>query len=609
MQFGKWVLVVYLAAWSSLSIAQKAKKYEERKRDAYLAQPFELTSPPPGFLNRGATIVQVNTNGAGQNILNDAANEPSITVDPTNPNKIAVGWRQFDNIASNFRQGGFASSTDGGMTWSVGTLTPGLFRSDPVLDSTAGGIFHYNSLQQTFYSDEFLSNNGGMTWGTANPATGGDKQWIAIDKNPASPGFGFVHQWWSTAGNNYSGRQYSRSTNGGTTWMDPINVPQRPIWGTIAIDNNGYIYLGGTASGAPGLRVVRSTNARNSAVTPTFDSGVTPNMLGDLSNGLAINPGGLSGQVSCVADTGNGPTSGNIYLMASIVRSDNGNLDVIFSRSTNQGVTWSAPVKVNDDALGQGHFHYFATMSVAKNGRLDAIWLDTRDDPGKRMSKLMYSYSLDAGATWSANETLTGAFDPLIGWPNQNKIGDYMGIVSQNNYAQAIFPATFTGGQDVYFAKIDAPKSPLSGKLTLQDWAPTSAGQLLSFEITDGLGNSQTGSTVITAADGSYSIPMNQDFCHRNITVKVKASHWLRRTVFTGIVGLAGVNTGTDSAINGDTVSDNVIDLSDYTSLAAAFNAMPASPNWNAAADLNGDQIVDLTDYTIIAVNFNALGD
>ena len=53
----------------------------------------------------------------GFNIVGDAANEPSIAVDATNPNRITVGWRQFDTIASNFRQAGLGWTTDGGASW------------------------------------------------------------------------------------------------------------------------------------------------------------------------------------------------------------------------------------------------------------------------------------------------------------------------------------------------------------------------------------------------------------------------------------------------------------------------------------------------------------
>src|SRR4029077_17896535 len=43
------------------------------------------------------TSYQVNVDAAGHNILGDAANEPSICVDPTNANRMAIGWRQFDS--------------------------------------------------------------------------------------------------------------------------------------------------------------------------------------------------------------------------------------------------------------------------------------------------------------------------------------------------------------------------------------------------------------------------------------------------------------------------------------------------------------------------------
>src|SRR5215471_822200 len=49
---------------------------------------------------------QVNVDANGQNILGDAANECVIAVDPTNGSKMAIGWRQFDTVTSDFRQAG-----------------------------------------------------------------------------------------------------------------------------------------------------------------------------------------------------------------------------------------------------------------------------------------------------------------------------------------------------------------------------------------------------------------------------------------------------------------------------------------------------------------------
>ena len=61
------------------------------------------------------TSFQVNVNASGKNILGDAANECSISVDPTNGSKMTIAWRQFNDVTSNFRQGGWGYTTDGGM--------------------------------------------------------------------------------------------------------------------------------------------------------------------------------------------------------------------------------------------------------------------------------------------------------------------------------------------------------------------------------------------------------------------------------------------------------------------------------------------------------------
>src|SRR5215475_11393937 len=66
---------------------------------------------------------QVNVDQNGNNIVGDAANEPSISVDPTDGNKMSIGWRQFDTYTSNFRQSGYGYTTDAGIHWTFpGTL-------------------------------------------------------------------------------------------------------------------------------------------------------------------------------------------------------------------------------------------------------------------------------------------------------------------------------------------------------------------------------------------------------------------------------------------------------------------------------------------------------
>ena len=425
----------------------------ERIMDPPAPPRFHLTSPPGHSPFGLLTSVQVNVNSLGQNIVGDAANEPSIAVDPNNPNNIAIAWRQFNDVASNFREAGYAYSTDGGKTWTFpGVLENNVFRSDPVLALDPIGNFYYLSLLETFYDTLWGSSNWGQAWQQVGPAEGGDKEWMTIDRTN-SVGRGNMYQAWSTSGNNYNGAQFTRSTDGGSTWMAPINIPNNPFWGTLDVGPNGECYLCGTA-GSGSLWFIRSSNAKNATQTPTFDIATKVNMGGQIEYGENINPGGLSGQLWIAADRSGGPTNGNIYMLGSLGVDSTDPADVMFVRSTDGGTTWSSPLRINDDPVHGNQYHWFGTLAVAPNGRLDAIWYDTRNDLTGNTSELFYSYSLDGGVTWAPNHQLSLAFNEHLGYPNQNKIGDYIGMISDNTGADVAYSATFNNEEDVYFVRI-----------------------------------------------------------------------------------------------------------------------------------------------------------
>lgn len=402
----------------------------------------------------GFTSYQVNIDSNGNNILGDAANEPSLTVDPTNHNRMAVGWRQFDSVASNFRQAGRGFSTDGGMTWNFpGVLEPGLFRSDPVLGADESGRFFYLSLLQSFYDNMWRSLDEGANWTLLGPATGGDKQWFTIDRTNSS-GHGFQYQYWSTAGNNYQGRQFSRSTDGGATWLDPVFVPQSPIWGTLDVDSDGNLFLVGANPNTKEIWCERSTNAKDAAAVPSFDQVTRVLMGGVIDSGRPINPEGLTGQLYIGIDRSGTSTNNNVYLLGSLRSGANGGTDVMFVRSTNRGQTFSSARRINDDPVNPNKWHWLAALAVAPHGRLDAVWLDSRNGANNTDSQLFYSYSVDAGVTWSQNVAVSAPFSPLIGYPNQNKIGDYISLVSDKGGADVAYCGTFNGEEDVYYVRV-----------------------------------------------------------------------------------------------------------------------------------------------------------
>lgn len=431
------------------------------------AAPRSIETSPRMMSQFGSfTSFQVNVDASGQNIVGDAANECAISVNPLDGSKKVIAWRQFNDVSSNFRQGGWGYTANGGATWTFpGVLENNVFRSDPVTKSDEIGNFFYLSLQsdvnQSFFCDDlWRSLNGGQTWTLLSGergAGGGDKQWFTIDKTNG-PGHGFQYQ--ADDGINCSGGgvQFQRSVDGGVTWQNPVLIPSSPTDGTLDVDSTGNVFVGG--EGSSNFICARSSNAQIATQTPKFDQTTSVNMGGFLGFG-GINPAGLDGMAFLAIDHSGGAMNDNIYMLASVVPNGRSTTDVMFVRSTDGGLTFSAPKKINDDPVNPSKWHWFGTFSVAPNGRLDAVWYDTRNAANNTDSQLFYSWSTDGGLTWAPNVAVSNSFNPFEGYPNQSKIGDYITMVSDSTGADVAYSATFNFNasrnqheEDVYYVRV-----------------------------------------------------------------------------------------------------------------------------------------------------------
>jgi hypothetical protein len=138
-----------------------------------------------------------------------------------------------------------------------------------------------------------------------------------------------------------------------------------------------------------------------------------------------------------------------------------GETDIYHRRSTDGGHTWSEPKLLNDDDPSQLHTQLLPSLSIAPNGRVDAAWWDFRDDPGTYSNDVYSSYSTDNGVTWSANVRVTDrSINRKIGpWSNGFDMRQPVGIASTNQYTLFAWDDTRLGdevgqAQDMFSAAV-----------------------------------------------------------------------------------------------------------------------------------------------------------
>ncbi len=589
---------------------EKKAMHQEVKGDNYIPNVNPKTSPAYHFRNSQIFTTQVNVNANGQNILGDAANEPSLAIDPTNPNRMIMGWRQFDNVSSNFRQAGWAYSNNGGASWTFpGVINQGIFRSDPVLDSDTAGNFFYNSLtanNNDYTCKVFKMEHDGNEWDNGVEAQGGDKQWMIVDKS-GSIGTGNNYSFWTSSYSICYPGHFTRSTNGSASFEDCVEVDGDPYWGTLAVGPDGELYTVGS-SNYSSVVVTKSTTARNPNSPVTWDFTSQVNLDGNMSGWSEVNPEGLLGQAFIGVDKSYGPGRGNVYVLASIARNSNNDpCDIMFNKSTDGGLTWGTPRRINKN-LGTTTYQWFGTMSVAPNGRIDVIWLDTRNSPSNPIwSQLYYSYSLDEGETWSPDEQLSVPFNTHLGWPNQQKMGDYYHMISDDYSANLAWCNTINGEQDVYYSRITPPGSAtnktISGTITyansansplngLNVYLKNSAGTVVDTSITNATGNYQ----FPDVPSGNYALAVTTTKPWNSVTA---TDVLLYRKHIANISFLSGIYlTSGDVNVSGSLTAADVLLI--RKRIANIINSFP-SGNWY----FNNTAIA--MDTTDIIQNFNGI--
>jgi hypothetical protein len=398
-------------------------------------------------------------------------NETSIMINPKNPNQIVAGA----NTLSPNSWSGYYYSTNGGLNWTTGFLssTAAFPSGDPVIIVDTLGHFYYiqnaNGWNHQPAFDVHLvckSTNGGMNW--SNGVTYGkngdklqDKPWGCVDLSHGPYG-NYIYITWTEFDVYMSYNPldssrilFTRSTDGGQSFSIPKRISR---WGGNAIDSsntvegavpcvgvNGEVFV--SWAGPLGICFNKSTNAGltwlSSEITavPPYPGGWAYSIPGILRcNGMPI---------TC-CDVSNGPYIGTIYINWSDQRNGPDDTDIWLVKSTNGGLNWSSPKRVNNDAPGK---HQFLTwMSVDPvTGYIYIVFYDRRNYT-TLLTDVYLARSTDGGQTFGNVKISQTAYLPIgYAW-----IGDYNGISAYNNKVRPIWTRMDNNNTSIYTAIIDS---------------------------------------------------------------------------------------------------------------------------------------------------------
>ncbi len=362
--------------------------------------------------------------------------ESFVVVNPTNPNNVVA----FSNLTSNSIFRGY--STDGGATWTRGTVATNVACCDgQAAWDTFGNLFLVyinNSVNQI---NVILSTDGGVTFSA--PVTAGTG---SVDQPSIAVGNGSVWVDWNSGGSMVA---RGAPVTGLGVW-GPFNAQQSI---PSATGSFGGIAVGPGPNG--GKVIVTYQNPTGGQGPATIYANVDADGLGVGGFGArvtvsATNVGGfdfipaqsgrsIDAEAGVVWDATGGPFNDRIYLVyTDETVNENNDTDIEMRTSTDSGATWSAPVRVNDDATTRSQFLPYVTLD-STTGTVAVGFHDCRNDngvPGSGGTNMVPNddaeyygtYSTDGGATWAPNTRLSGGFSNAAAAANGIDYGDYVGL-------------------------------------------------------------------------------------------------------------------------------------------------------------------------------------
>jgi hypothetical protein len=349
---------------------------------------------------------------------------------------------------------GWATSTDGGSSWSHGFL-PGLTKgqgtgpydaaSDPVVAYDAKhAVWMIASLPLSSALEVpavvvSRSLDGGFTWqapvsvDASSPSS--DKNWIVCDRWAGSPNYGNCYVEWDDP-NNHGEILMSTSSDGGL------------IWSAATATASQTTGIGAVPQVQPNGTVIVPLETSNMSAFVSTDGGTNWSAPVTISNiQLHVDAGGIrSGPLPGSAVDG----AGTVWVIWEDCRFRVGcaTNDLVYSTSSD-GVNWSAVTRVPIDDASSSVDHFIPGIGIdpATSGAAAHVGLHYYyySQSGCTLSTCQlfvgYISSANGGSTWNSPTPLTGAME--LSWlpDSQNglMVGDYVATAFTNGVPHGAF--------------------------------------------------------------------------------------------------------------------------------------------------------------------------
>lgn len=421
----------------------------------------------------GATDVDLVT--GAETSPNVTQSETFTTVNPENANQIVVAYNDSrGRNVSPINISGASVSTDGGTTFTRVTLASG---QGPFSNTVGDPVILFNGPTDTWYTVWLDGACGGQGLGGYRSAT----PWVATswihyncvhsgssddresgwaNNNPSSIFYGRMYVSWNdfTRG---GGLFVRFSTDNGATWTNERQLTTgTPFIRNVQItgdQTNGDLYIAGMDEGGGGFphnninHLYRSTDGGNTWAH-TYNGSAFPG------------PGVTSvGYFACMFPDGGGywrhegwgePAAYNqvVHLVYAQHGAGADAGDVYYIRSTDRGVTFSAPLKLNTDVTTRPQWQ--PNISVSDAGTVFATWYDgresascTRGNSAVPCYRMWSRTSTDNGVSWLSDQTLSDVVSPLPAQPDPGIQATYAGDYDYGSAVLAKHVTSWTDGR------------------------------------------------------------------------------------------------------------------------------------------------------------------